>query len=917
MRRAFASVVLALAALPGCAYVAAAITRQVMLANDDDDAPPPNVLPSANVPTPSGNQFQDVALGFFLLDPEANPANVAVAFEFSVDGGATWTPPAPATERMGAPSEGTLGLATSAAGTPHTFVWNAFADVGGVNGLARCTVTPTDPGPPARVGVAGATAPAGFPVLNRLIATVAGGGSGVLGFPGHVVVDGSGNLYLADTFNHRVQVLNTQGTAITVAGVTIGPGQRGVIAGTGIAGFNGDNQVATQAQLSFPSGLRLDGAGHVFVADSLNHRVRRVDALTGFITTVAGSGTQGSAGDHTLATQAQLDTPRGVAFDGNGNLLVADTGNHALRVVNNQSSAITYPPGGAGGVSVAPNFLRTFAGTLAMAGGTGDGGAATGALLAAPWGLATDGNGHAYVADSGNHAIRCVNLAASGSITVAGVTIAAGAIDTVAGRLMVSGFAGDGGSANSGSVRLDGPRGVALEGAGHVLVLDTANGRVRCVNTQGTSITRAGVTIAPGDIDTIAGGGASPGPNDGDGAAATSARLQAPEGAAVLAGNHVALADTGLSRLRLVNVGLGPITVAGVAVAGGNIDTLAGTTGGGTQILKPAGVVRSGALLFVADVDAHVVWQVNLATGATATFAGTGQAGISGDGGAATAATLRAPRGLALDGAGNVFLVQAGNGGQSDRVRVVNRQATTQSFHGVSVGAGNIGTVAAGTGPTSFADSPGLARDGSGNLYLAHRGGHRVLRVDSTGTLTTLTGGTQGFADGTLAAAQFSAPEGVAADSAGNLVIADTGNHALRYANLGASTVTVCGVTVGAGSVATVAGDPPAGGATQGFNGDNQAGTVTLLDAPTHAVRDAGGHLLFVDRGNERVRRVDQASTLVSTLAGTGTAGWNGDGIPSVNAHLQGPRVLFLDGATPPNCFVADEGNRRVRRFTP
>jgi sugar lactone lactonase YvrE len=907
----------ALTALPGCAYVAAAITRQV-LASEEDDAPPPantNAVPSANVTTPSGNQYQSVALGYLLIDPEGDPATVAVSYEFSQNGGATWSAPAPATERVGAPSEGVSGLATSPVGAAHVFVWNAFADVGGVNGLARLTVLPSDPGPPPRPGTPATTAGTGFPVLNRLIATVAGGGSGVLGFPGHVIADASGNCFIADTFNHRVQVLNGQGTPLTVAGVTIAAGQLGVIAGTGTAGFNGDNQMATQTQFNFPSALALDGGGHVLVADSLNHRVRRVDRITGFVTTLAGTGTQGTAGDNALATLAQLDTPRGVAVDPNGNVLVADTGSHALRVLNTQSTTITYPP--AGGVSVAPNVLRTFAGTLGTPGALGDGGGATNAALATPWGIAMDATGHCYVADAANHAVRCINLAASGSITIAGVAIAAGDIDTVAGRIGMQGFAGDGASANSGAVRLDTPRGIALDGSGNLLLVDTANARVRCVNTQGTAITRAGVTIASGDIATIAGGGASPGTNDGDGGAAVAARLQAPEGCAALAGNHVAVADTGLGRIRVVNVGTGSLVVAGVTIGAGAIDTVAGTVAAGAQILRPAGVVRAGNLLFVADGDAHTVWQVDLTTGATTAFAGTGQPGTNGDGGAANLARLSAPAGLALDGNGNLYVIHAGNGGQSDRVRVVNRQASTGSFHGVSIAPGNIDTVAAGSGPTAFVDAPGIAVDGSGLLYIAHRGGHRVLRVDGSGTITTALGGTQGFVDGSLASARLDAPHGVAADGGGNLLVADTGNHALRYANLGGTSVTVCGVVVGATSVATIAGAGPSGGPLQGFNGDNQAGTATLLDAPTHAIRDVSGHVLFVDRGNERIRRVDQSTALVSTPCGTGTAGWNGDGIPPVNAHLQGPRFLFLDQATVPNCFFADAGNRRVRRFTP
>ncbi|MCI0340910.1 MAG: hypothetical protein L0216_07110 [Planctomycetales bacterium] len=134
--------------------------------------------------------------------------------------------------------------------------------------------------------------------------------------------------------------------------------------------------------------------------------------------------------------------------------------------------------------------------------------------------------------------------------------------------------------------------------------------------------------------------------------------------------------------------------------------------------------------------------------------------------------------------------------------------------------------------------------------------------------------------------------------------------------NLGAGSTTVCGISVASGSVGTLAGIPPPT-PTPGFNGDNQAATSARLDTPTAALRIAGGHVLLVDSVNQRIRRVDQATAIVTTICGTGLAGYNGDGIPPVNANLNAPSHFFLDSASPPNLFFADSGNRRVRRFTP
>ncbi|MCI0340909.1 MAG: hypothetical protein L0216_07105 [Planctomycetales bacterium] len=749
----------------GCGYLQAGAAWYLTQDEGGKDRASPNAVPSVVVPNPAGSQSGDVALSYLLFDAEGNPSDIVVEQASSTDGGVTWTPFAAASLGIGPPSEGTSGLPASPAGAPHTVVWNSFADIGGVNALARVRITPVDPGPPARTGNPGETAVSGFPVLNRLIATVlSGGGSGLLSLPGGVARDGAGNLYVADTFHHRVLLLNAQASAITVAGVTVAPNQAAVLAGTGTPGYGGDNVLATGAPLNFPSGVALDGSGNVLVADSLNHRVRRVDRTTGFITTVAGTGTAGTAGDGGLATSAQVNSPRGIAFDGNGNLFVADTGNHQLRVVNYQTTTTSFA-----GVSVSPGSLARIMGSaFGVPGSTGDGGAASGptARLRSPWSVAVDAGGDVYVADSGNHAIRVVNTGTTG-ITVAGVPIAGGNVDNVAGTTGMAGFSGDNGPLASAAL-LDTPKGVALDGNGNVYVADTVNSRLRVVNAQSSSITLASVTISASRIATVAGGG-TPAANDGDGGAATAARLSQPEGVAVLAGGHALLADTGLGRVRLVNVGTTGLSYAGASVAGGAIESVLGTTsvaGGG--LLRPEGVVRLGSLLFVADRDGHRVYELNLATGSLATVAGTGTSGFSGDGGTAASAQVASPRGLALDGSGNLYVADWGN----NRVRVVNRQATGQTILNVSVGAGAIATVAGGGAggdgslatAASVTGSPGISLDASGNLLIAHAGGNRVRRVlATTGVISTVAGAaTAGYADGAATGtARFSAPEGV------------------------------------------------------------------------------------------------------------------------------------------------------------
>ena len=219
-------------------------------------------------------------------------------------------------------------------------------------------------------------------VSNGVITTVAGNGkagfggdngpatSAQLWGPTAVAADPAGNLYISDGFNHRVRRVSS-GVITTVAG-------------NGIAGFSGDNGPATTAQLNYPDGLAMDSAGNLYIADSSNHRVRKVS--NGVITTVAGNGVAGFSGDDGPATSAQLSNPGGVAMDPAGNLFIADSGNSRIRRVS--SGVVT---------TVAGNGISGF---------SGDNGPASGAEFAGPVGVAVNSAGSVYVADTGNNRIR-------------------------------------------------------------------------------------------------------------------------------------------------------------------------------------------------------------------------------------------------------------------------------------------------------------------------------------------------------------------------------------------------------------------------------------------------------------------------------------------------------------------------------
>lgn len=265
---------------------------------------------------------------------------------------------------------------------------------------------------------------------------------------------GAGALYIADTHNHRIRKLDLgTGTITTIAGTT--------------AGFGGDGGPATAAQLDLPTALALDGGNNLYIADTQNHRIRRVNLSSGTMTTVAGNGTQGFSGDGGAAIAAAIDSPSGLAVDADQNLYLADTHNHRIRKV-----------------SAATGTIATIAGTVAGFGG--DLGAASAAKMALPRGLSVDGAGNLYVADSANHRIRRID-AATGTIT------------TIAGDGPQN-FSGDGGPATAAS--LDSPRATTVSAAGLVTLADTANQRVRQLDAQATPNihTVAGLSSTPVNV---------------------------------------------------------------------------------------------------------------------------------------------------------------------------------------------------------------------------------------------------------------------------------------------------------------------------------------------------------------------------------------------------------------------------------
>ena len=479
------------------------------------------------------------------------------------------------------------------------------------------------------------------------------------------MVDGEGNIYLADKLNHRIRRIDAVTGNITT------------VAGSGQEGFSGDGGPAVDASMARPTGVAIDQAGNLYIADSHNSRIRRVAAGNGIITTVAGTGELGFTGDEGPATDAQINTPLSLAVDAAGNLYIADTENHRIRRVDTSGVILTVAGTGRFGFS-------------------GDGNVATSASLFRPVAVAADHDGNLYIADLLHHRIRRVD----------GKT---GIITTTAG-VGGEGFSGDGGIA--ADAHLSEPRGIAVDKAGNLYIADALNHRIRRVEG------------ATGIISTIAGTGEEG--FSGDGGDATQSQLSHPSGTFVDFDGHLSIADAGNHLIRKVEAGTGVITtLAGIGKSGFSGD---GGPAIRARLNEPQGIVADQqGNLYIADTWNQRVRRVDAATGVITTVAGTGEFGFSGDEGPAVEARLGRPAKVALNWRGDLYIADPTN----HRVRRVD--ATSQIITTVA-GTGE-GGYSGDQGPANLAQLAqpwGVFVDRGGHLYIADSRNGRVRKVEVT-----------------------------------------------------------------------------------------------------------------------------------------------------------------------------------------
>lgn len=597
--------------------------------------------------------------------------------------------------------------------------------------------------------------------------------SASLRLPSDVVMDTAGNLYIYDSANFRIRLVTPAGVISTYAG-------------NGVDGYSGDGGPAIQAQIELDGKMAIDTSGTLYFTDGVDFVVRRITP-GGIISTYAGNGqlpTAPNSGNNGQATKAPLGLlAGGLAVDTAGNLYIAEDYTDQIRKVSTNGIITTYAGSGTVGDKDGPALTAQFG---------------------LPYGLAFDAAGDLFVADPNNGTVRKVS--------------AAGVVSTVAGSLNYA-FSGDGGPALGAGFKF--PEGVTIGGDGNLYIEDTGNFRIRQVTADGI-------------IHTVAGSGQFE--STPDGTPAANASLAGPTFLSFDPSGRLLIADGGDYTVKRIN-GDGTVqTIAGTGIQGvgqgyeltfggpatgtllgtpvqavtdgqgntyisddyagviyiitpdGNLNLFAGQIGvyqfGGDNIqatasslVEPQGLaVDQSGNLYIADPGDNRIRKVST-QGVITTFAGTGKAGFSGDGGPANQAQLSFPQSIAFDSKGDLIIADRVN----NRLRMVtpDGKISTIAGNGTRASTGNGGPAAAASLNRPFV----VTTDAAGDIFLIESGGVTVRRIDPNGNISVIAGNGQlGFGGdgGPALQASFGDADGLAVDSSGSLYISDFNNNRVR-----------------------------------------------------------------------------------------------------------------------------------------
>ena len=739
--------------------------------------------------------------------------------------------------------------------------------------------------------------------------TDATGTSASFNIPFGVVADSFGNVYVSDTYNHRIRRITSDGIVTTLAGSTVGFAD-----GTG-----------TNAKFNFPETMSIDPLGVLYVAEETGQRIRKITPQ-GVVTTLAGTGTAGF--DNGTALQATFRNPHGIAVDRFRQAYVGDKDNHAIRKI---ADVYTLPENNGVVTTILTTginyhcilgrdsignlytwttqyriFKITPGGSVINFIGNGTYGAAqdgtgTNTIMSQVFDIVFDSDDNFFFTDYNNHRIR--------KATPAGV------VTTFAGSS--SGFF----DASGTSALFSYPRGIAIDLSGNLYVTDSGNYRIRKITGglvttlagNGTSATQNGTgtnatflqptaitvdsvgnvyvldgnvirKITPAGVVTSFAGQATAGFADGTG---TNAQFSSswPDLTIDIFGN-LYLSDSSNHRIRR-------ITPAGVVTTLAGNGTAGSTDGIGTNATfnQPYGITidRLGNLYVSDQLNNRIrkigtgAVQLPLNRGVTTTFAGSTQGFLDATG---VSAQFYGPVGPSVDTQGNLYIGDIYN----HRVRKITPAGVVTSM----AGNGNAVPFADGTGTNATFYNPQMVGvDTAGNVYVPDFGNNKIRKITPGGVVSTLAGsGSAAFADGSGASASFTGPRGAAVDTAGNVYVADAGNNRIRK------------ITPG-GVVSTLAGQTTAGST-------NATGTNAQFNAPFGVAVDPAGNVYVADQAGNRVRKITPDG-VVTTLAGNGTTTF-ADGT-GTNATFNGPYGVAVDSEG--TVYVSDLSNHRVRKISP
>lgn len=649
----------------------------------------------------------------------------------------------------------------------------------------------------------------------------------------------------------------------------------------------GDGKKATQVVLTLVDGVAVDSEGRIYIAHRSKNRIRKI-GKDGIITTVAGNGKAGFGGDNGPALKASFNFPAGLCLDHKGNLFVADRNNHRVRRIDGSGIVTTYAGtgkpdmGGDGGPAVkahlnypsdlacdgkgnlyisdrsnnrirkvdAKGMISTLAG-IGLPEFGGDFGPAAEAFLKYPFGIDLDKDGNLYIADRGNNRVRKVDIQ--------------GIITTVAGD-GTHFFAGDYGPATRASLAY--PTDVTVDGRGNLYIADRNNNRIRRVDPLGI-------------ITTVMGTGKYE--YNGDNEIASESTLHLPFALAWSPEGKLIIVDRNHFRVRSMD-----LRSRAVATVAGNGESWFRGDGGpglGATLEFPSGIgVDSRGNVIFSD-KMHNRLRFIDPKGFIHTLAGSGKKGNEGDGGPASEASLFLPDALVVDGKDNIYFISPQ--GSSKFVRKIDSQGRITRF----AGNGKLGDRGDG-GPAlkaSFGLIQDLAVDGHGNVYLADLTNRNIRMVDSRGIISTLA--LQNWENITDEEIH---PNGIAVSKSGEIFVSDSGSSKIRKIGRDEKVTTFAGT-----------------GAFED-SGDGGPAIRAGIRSPGGLAFSPDGELFIAEETSHRVRKINKEGIIVR-VAGTGVAGYGGDGGPATRAQLKSPYRMVFDQAG--DLYISDRDNHRIRKI--